>query len=216
MRPVTFTMGPYAVASANAICLSQTPAAAGPLIINGAWASAGVATLDVARNALITTTADERARTFTIEGRDSRGDPIAEVVQGVNAGTVATVDNFLTITAVRISGPAAGAITVGTAALVTSPWIRLDDFVSSVVSYSILVNGGVNYTVQQTFDDPNSPSNPVPVGMVNWQPSSVIALVGATASQQGAYPISPLYLRVLFNSGAGSLTCSFLQPGAPP
>jgi hypothetical protein len=67
-----------------------------------------------------------------------------------------------------------------------------------------------NFTVQQTFDDPASVAAP------NWQPSSITALVGASTIQQGAYTLAPLALRVLFNSGAGSLTATFLQPGGTP
>lgn len=214
MRPVTFTMGPYpATASATAICLAQQPAAAGPLLLNGATVSGPIAILDAARNVLITTTADERPRYFTLEGRDWRGDPISEVLPGVNATTVQSVNNYAVITSVRISGPAAGPISVGTAAVITSPVVRLDDYGGAFLNYSIVVNGAVNYTVQQTFDDPNSPTNPVPVSQINWAPSPISALVGASTTQQGAYGSVPTALRVMFNSGAGSLTATFLQPG---
>jgi hypothetical protein len=213
MRPVTFTMGPYAAASQTAICLAQTPAAAGPLILNGPTVAGGVATLDIARNVVINTTADERPRTLTIEGTDWRGDPIGEVLQGVNVGTVVSVNNYLTITAVRISGPAAGAITVGTALPVYSPWVRLDDYGGAFLNYSLAVSGAATYTVQQSFDDPNSPTNPVAPAAVNWQPSSIAALVGASTTQQGAYGSVPPWLRVMFSAGTGSLTATFLQPG---
>jgi hypothetical protein len=206
-------MGPYGVGSATAICLAQTPAAAGPLILNGATVANGVATLDDARNVLITTTADERGRTFTIEGRDWRGDRIGEVIQGVNTGTALSVNNYLTITAARISGPPAGAVSVGTSGTIYSPWVRLDDYGGAFLNYSIEVTGAVTYTVQQSYDDPNSPTNPVAPAAMNWQPSSIAALVGASTTQQGAYGSVPPWLRVQFASGGGSLTATFLQPG---
>src|SRR5215472_145921 len=182
MRPVTFTMGPFAAASANAICLSQTPAAAGPLLLNGATAVGPIAVLDAPRNVVITTTADERGKTFKIEGTGSGGTPIGETLQGVNAGTILSANNFATITAVRISRAAAGAITVGTASPVISPVMRLDDYCNQYASYSLVPSGAANFTVQQTFDDPMTVAAP------NWQPSTIAALVGATTTQQGAYP----------------------------
>ena len=43
MQPITVTAGPLTTASATAICLSQTPAAAGDLLLNGATATYGFA-----------------------------------------------------------------------------------------------------------------------------------------------------------------------------
>jgi len=215
MRPTTLTMGPFtAAASATAICLAQTPAAAGPLTLNGPTVAGGIAVLDAARNVLITCAANETAHTFTIEGTSWRGDAIGEVVQGVNATTVLSVNNYATVTSVRISGKAAGAISVGTAAAVVSPPIRLNDYGGQNLTYSIVATGAVNFTVNQTFDDPNSPTNPVPPAAVKWEPSSISALVGASTNEQGSYGFVPLALQVVFNSGTGSITATFLQqPG---
>ena len=43
MQPITVTAGPLAAASVTAICLAQTPAAAGNLLLNGATATYGFA-----------------------------------------------------------------------------------------------------------------------------------------------------------------------------
>ena len=43
MQPITITAGPLATASVTAICLAQTPAAAGNLLLNGATATYGFA-----------------------------------------------------------------------------------------------------------------------------------------------------------------------------
>jgi len=43
MQPITITAGPLAAASVTAICLAQTPAAAGNLLLNGATATYGFA-----------------------------------------------------------------------------------------------------------------------------------------------------------------------------
>ena len=43
MQPITVTAGPLTTASATAICLAQTPAAAGNLLLNGATATYGFA-----------------------------------------------------------------------------------------------------------------------------------------------------------------------------
>ena len=107
MRPTTVTVGPLAAASANAIALSQTPTSA--LTLNGALATGGVATPDVPRRVLITTTANESAKTFTINGTDPNGNTVVDVVTGPNASTAQSHIDFKTITSIVISAAAAGA-----------------------------------------------------------------------------------------------------------
>jgi hypothetical protein len=211
MRPITVTVGPLAAASADAICLSQTPVA-GPFTLNGALVSGGVAYLDVPRRVLFTCAADESANSFTVTGTDWSGNPISEVVPGP-AVSASTVLDYSTVTSITISGNAAGAIEAGTSSVAASRWVRLDEWALPQTAIQCVASGTVNFTVQQTLDDPNDPVSPVPRTSVTWVNHPDTALVGATGTVQGNYGYAPLYARVLLNSGTGSVRATFNQSG---
>lgn len=212
MRPVVVTVGPLSAASANAICLSQTPSA-GALTINGALASGGVATLDVPRRVLITTTGNESAKTFVITGTDLTGNVVSESLTGPNIGAAFSVLDYKTVTSITISATAAAALIVGTNGVASSAWVRFDDWAPSSISVQCVASGTVNYTVQQTLDDPNSPTNPVGYASVAWFSSPDSNLIAATGNIQSNYAFMPTYARILLNSGTGSVTGTFIQNG---
>lgn len=213
MRPITVSVGPLAAASANAICLTQTPTA-GALTLNGSLATAGLVTMDKPREVRITTTADETTRTFTITGTDQAGSAISETVAGVNNTTADSVLSYLTVTAITISGNAAGALTVGTNGVASSPWVRLDPWASRSTALQVTVSGTVNYTIQSTNDDPNSPTNVVAPAAMTWINSPDLNVVSATATAQSSFDYAPTWLRVLLNSGTGTATLTAVQAGS--
>lgn len=215
MRPITVTVGPLAAASANAICLSQTPAA-GALTLNGASVTGGAAVLDQPRRVLITTTANETTRTFTITGTNWAGQVWGETITGVNNTTVQSVLDYATVTSITISGSAAGALTVGTSTVASSPWVRLDHWSQPETSIQATATGTVNYTLQQTLQDPNSATNPVTPSLVTWVNTSDPNGVGATATVQSNYAFTPTFARVTLNSGSGSVSAVFAQAGNVP
>lgn len=216
MQPISVTVGPLTAASANAICLSQTPAGAGALTLNGALVSGGVAILDAARRVLITAAADESAKTFTITGTSYNGRVQSETVNGPNATTAQSVLDYKTVTSVTISAAAAGAITVGTNGVASSRWVRLDSWAFSQVGIQVDVSGTINYTVQQTFDDPNDLSNPVTPANVIWVNSSDSAVVSKAVDAQSSYAYAPTYVKITANSGTGSARLTAVQYGNVP
>lgn len=216
MQPISVTVGPLAAASANAICLSQTPAGAGALTLNGALVTSGVAILDVARRVLITCAGDESTRTFTITGTSSSGNSLTETITGPNATTAQSVLDYKTVTSITISGAAAGAITVGTSGVASSRWVRLDSWAFPEVGVQVDVSGTINYTVQQTFDDPNDPTNPVTPANVIWSNSSDAAVVAKAVDAQSSYAYAPTYVRVTANSGTGTARLTLVQYGNVP
>ena len=211
MQPISATVGPIDAADADGICESQTPSGAGALTLDGVLVSGGVATLDAARRVLITAVGDESGKTFTITGTSYNGQVQSETITGPNATTAQSVLDYKTVISVTISAAAANAITVGTNGVASSRWLRLDNWAFPQVGIQCNVNGTVNYTVQQTLDDPNDPTNPVAVSAVNWVNHPDISLVGATATVQGNYGYAPLYARVTLNSGTGSVTMTLVQ-----
>ena len=53
---------------------------------------------------------------------------------------------------------------------VASGLVRFDDWAPGTVSLQVKVTGTVNYTVQTSMDDPNSPTNPVELASMTWSP----------------------------------------------
>lgn len=164
------------------------------------------ATLDKPRRVLITTGS---AISFTIYGTDWAGAPISETVTNSGA-SVASVLDYATVTA--ISNSAAGTtITVGTNGVASSPWVRLDEWAFAQTGLQCTVAGTANYTVQLTYDDPNSLTNPVTPALMTWLNSSDPGVVAASASAPSLFTVSPMYTRVVLNSGSGSVTMTVLQ-----
>lgn len=214
MRNVITTAGPFTAASATAVCASQTPTTS--FTINGGSASGGVATLDTARRILFTPVGNESANTFTITGTALNGTPQTEVIAGKNATTFYTNLDFLTVTSITLANAAANAITVGTNTIASSPWIRMDDYANAQVSIGTYTTGTINYTIQGAYLDPNSPNYTIAPYNVPWISSTDSGAVGQTAAIQTSYTIAPTFIRVLVNSGTGTVAASITQYGMAP
>jgi len=206
MRPITISVGPLVAASANNIALSQTPAAA--FTLNGSTAVAGVATLDNPRRVLFTSA--DSTHTATIVGTNWSGNTATEVVAMTGTTAVSLLD-YKTITSITASGLFTAAVTVGTNGVAGSPWARLDEWAMPGVSIQCDVSGTVNYTVQATNDDPNDPTFPVLPAAVTWIPTNDPAGVAATAAILTNYINAPTYVRLLLNSGTGTVTMKVIQ-----
>jgi hypothetical protein len=220
MRPITVTVGQLTAASANNIALSQTPGAAGSLTLNGSTVVSGTAVLDHPRRVLITT--GDTTHTFTVTGTNASGMPISEVVGPITASAF-TAQDFLTVTSVTINAAATAAVTVGTNGVASSAWVFLDSWALPMTSIQCDISGTVNYTVQATLDEPNSPTNPVAPAAVTWVNSPDTAAVGAVVAIQTSYggfaayaAMSPTYVRILLNSGTGTVTATVIQAGVVP
>lgn len=173
----------------------------------GTWTAA---TLDQPRQVLFTFAADETGTDFTVTGTDRYGNPISEVVGG-SATTASTKLDFATVTSVSTSATASGAIIVGTSGVAGSDWVRFDDWTQNMLSIQANISGTVNYTIQSTLDDPNSPTDPVVAAAVTWFDSNDSNLTAETVARQSNTQIMPTYARVLLNSGDGKVTATFTQ-----
>lgn len=174
----------------------------------GTWSAA---TLDQPRRVLLTFGADETGNSAIVTGTDRYGNPIYEVVAGANATTASTVQDFATVTSIYFNAAAAGTIIAGTSGVAASDWVRFDDWTQNMLSIQADVTGTVNYTIQSTLDDPNSPTDPVATADVTWFDSNDANLVGETVARQSNTQIMPTYARILLNSGNGSVRATFTQ-----
>lgn len=213
MRPIVIAVGPLASASATNIRTASSIAGAGAVTLNGTAVTGGVATLDTQRRVLFTSAGNDSGITFTISGTNNNGDLISETLAGGNAVAVYTVLDYKTITSVTASGASAGNVSIGTNGVAGSPWAMMDPWAYAPVAAQINVTGTVNYTLQQTLDDPNDPTNPVTPANVTWINCADATVVGATVAAQTNYAFAPRYVRLLLNSGTGSITGTFIQLG---
>lgn len=200
-----------AAASANNISLSQTPLAGGNLLINGAAASGGVATLDTQRRVLLTFAADESARTFVVYGTVQGGGVIQETFAGA-AATAVTTQDFKTVTRISIDAASAGAITVGTNGVGSTPWQTINWHVQPTdIGLVGTVSGTVNYTVRYTYDDPSGtyprPDGSFPVAFNH----AIMAALAVNGEGSIQVPVAAIQLQI--NSGAGTATLGILQAG---
>jgi len=114
MSPINvYDIVPVAL-SATAVAAAQAVAGAGNLTINGASATGGVATFDVARTiTIVSTNAGDTTQTATVTGTDVYGLAMSEAIT-FNGTTAATGQKaFKTVTRVAISAALTGNGSVG-------------------------------------------------------------------------------------------------------
>ena len=99
--------------SATAVAAAQAVAVAGNLTINGASASAGIATLDFPRCVSIISTGADTTQTATVFGTDAYGISMSEAIAFNGTNTVSGQKAFKTVTRVAISAALAGNASVG-------------------------------------------------------------------------------------------------------
>jgi hypothetical protein len=227
MKPIILSLGPnLAAGSATAIATQQAPSLVNgqyPFNLNGtptggaAFAPGIGVLLDQPRQVLITSAGNDSLNWFTVQGTDWSGQPLSEMIHGANAGSVTTNDLFRTVMAVwSLAVPAGAGASIGTAA---APWssrqARLDEWgKGSPLSVSCVVAGTVNYTVQHSMDDPNDLNNFAGITRQNmvWD-TTFSGAVNATGNQTFNMPVPPIWVRLLLNSGAGSVRTTFTQYG---
>lgn len=211
MRPIYVSIA-LAASVANAVSLSQTPLAAGNLLINGGSASNGIATFNNQRQLLFTFAADESARTFTIYGTDANDNPISESLAG-GVATAVSVNHYSTVTRIAVNAATAGALTVGTNGVGSTNAIPLDQYLDPTnvaVAIEILPGVVVNCTVQYTYDDIFSASS-ILAG-INWIDHPILAVLSQSAD--GNFSTPPAACRLKINSGTGSAKIIIRQAGA--
>ncbi len=152
-----FTVG---CIDADGICTSQTPAGAGNLILNGALTSIKPDTgarewiADAPRLVTITSAGNDTGKNFTITGI-AAGIATSETLAGANATAKAFVTVWDKIISISVDAATAGAVTVGTTAVVQTPWYPTDimqvPFNASI--FVMLTSATVVYSVQHTPDD---------------------------------------------------------------
>jgi hypothetical protein len=206
---VSTTVGGSAVTPTSAGTGTQYVLWGANVALNGTLVNAttGIVTLPTPQRVLITT--NDTTHTFTINGTDSSGAVTSETLTA--STTVQSKLDWATITSIVISGGLTAAVTIGTNGVGSTPWARMDEWANTQITMQFDVTGTVNYTVQSSMDDPNSATNPVIPSAVTWVSTNDTNVVGATSSLQSNYLFAPTWIRVLLNSGSGSVTATIAQ-----
>lgn len=190
---------------------TQTVLYGGSVALNGSLVAAGVATLPTPQRVILTTT--DTTTVFTIIGATATGSLLTESLTNAGTSVVSKLD-YASISAITTNQAGTAAVTVGTNGTGSTPWIRTDEWADSPVGIQCVVTGTVNYTVQWTEDDPNSATDPVIPSAVTWINSNDPAAVSATTSITTNNQFAPTFVRVLLNSGSGSVTVKVSQYNA--
>jgi|688.fasta_scaffold191041_3 hypothetical protein len=200
-------LSPTAV-DADGVCASQSPGA-GAILINGAFATAGVATITLngAHLVRLTSGGNDAGITFTFTGTDSNGRAQSETVAGTNAGNSNTTKYFKTITAITASAAVATTIVVGNLIDSVSNTINpnLDTSPIAIGIGVTLVSGTVTYKVQHSYQDGRS-SHPS-----LWFDNSAGA---KSASSEATYSAPVACIRLLVSASASAvLSAAVVQGG---
>lgn len=209
MRAISTSVGPLATPVSGSVANGQNVSAAGPININGSAASNGVAILSPpARVAIFC--GDISNPVYRVEGRDVNWRMFGETLIGI-ANPVLTVNRFWTVTNIYVNRALSSALVVGNDNGGASDVIRLDEWADAPLGCQVVVSGTANFTVQHSFDDPNDLVNPTSFQNMFWDTSLLPpGAVAASQSLSFGIPTAPLWMRILLNSGTGSvrMTCT--------
>lgn len=99
-----------------------------------------------------------------------------------------------------------------------SPLARMDEWAPGPITIQCVVTGAPTYSIQVSNDDPNSPTNPVPVGSMTWSPSPDAAALNAAANLYTVLAQVPLFIRINQTAGAAGngVTATIVQAGVGP
>jgi hypothetical protein len=178
----------------DGISASASPGA-GAIVIGGALASGGVATMTMAQIVTLTSGGNDSGITFTVTGTDANGWTISQTVTGANAGAAVTTLYFKTVTRIVQSGAVAGTLIVGVAqsnGAVTNLIPANYRAINYACALGLDVTGTITCTVQHTFDDIRDRTKGA---SLTWLPNS--GMTSKTADTDGNYAFPPMGIRLL-------------------
>lgn len=220
-----YTYGSEAVAGPNASVVSTATrfytvtriATSAAATGNVSVGTNGYVVTDKPRRVIITSAGNDTTKTWTIYGTDWNGNAISEAITGVDTAAAQSVYDYSSVDLITMSAAAASTgIIIGTNGVASSRPIFMDQFGFAPTLLQVNVSGSVNYTVQDTLDNPNGPvAGPgvTPFVSTTWFAHPDAAVAGATASAQANFAYIPNMTRILLNSGTGTVTYKVLQAG---
>jgi len=194
----------------DGICASQSPAAAGNVLINGALASGGVATLSAAHIITISTASNDTSKSWVITGKDADGISRSETITGVNATTVNSTLYWKTISNIQLIGCGATTLVVGVTSTngCVSESIKMDykNCPNTWSSLYCVLGGTGTYTVQDSGDDVQCEGT---AARATWFNHSSLAAQTANANSYYASPVK--YIRLLATAMSSTITLTVVK-----
>lgn len=211
MRPIRQTRQLSTTSNAG-VCQNQTSVGGDDLVIDGDYASNGVATMLGQQTVTITSAANLTSINYTIVGTDDLGCVITETIAGPNAGQSTTTLAFKTVTQVSPDAGSAATLEVGVLQAGGGIPIPLDLYISPFeVTLTTTITGTLDLTAQYTFSDIyNEPQ----VDWVWHDHSDLTNLVAPLPAVGIGTLIAPVAaVRLVTNSGDGVGTFNVAQAG---
>ena len=219
MRPRLITWAVPA-GSVNALVTTVTPTISVPLTLVGGAGQSLVTANCSQRRVLVTNAADETGHTLVIVGTralDSWANTtpivITETVTLGGIGSSGTLQDFATITSITPTSAFAGNIQIGTSALASTPWQKVNSDLGAPFGIGMgitLISGAANYDIEHTFS--RLPGAVTANGQIpNTFKNSGITAKTASIDGNYAFPIEAMRLNV--NSGVGTLAWEYIQAG---
>lgn len=217
-HPIVTTVTLVASAATGVAAVQVLPGASGlSLVLNGTKVTAGVAIFDAPRQVTIVSSGNDTGITFIVTG--TRGSwwgtsVFSETVTGLNNGTAVTTQDFLTVTSIVASGPAAANVSSGTNGVGSGPWVAWDKYATDfqVSLFGVVLTGSPTWGVQYTYDDVFGFW--LPVGVPFPRALNYTALTGQTGTADGALTIGGVKASRLTLSAVGSAQLTQQQQGA--
>ena len=192
------------VTGTNNICAAQTTAGAGNLLLNGSSAET-VPAMASARVLLLTghklnlaSTGNLGGVNFTITGLDQNGNAVSEVIAGPNNNTVTTVNYFMTITKIAVSGAVGTNVTVGSSTSAISQTYPTNRYSKANPSATVAVTGTISYNVDHALGNPQ-------ITTLEWFTDTSAATSSMDLGEHLPRVIGAL--RVVVNSFSNGATC---------
>lgn len=202
----------WPASDADGVCASQTLAAAGALVLNGALLEPSsllktrrvIMGDGIQRSVTITSTDDQTGVDFTIVGEDLYGNAVTEVLAGGDNTTVTSVEKYAIVYSITGDAAVGTAITVGSGAGGTTRWWTPNRNANpTTISLYLVIGGTINVTVQDTPNDINGGDGLPSTAQIFNHPT----LAGETSSGSSNYAFPPGAVRLSVASGSG--TCEF-------
>lgn len=209
---------PFPTAATTAVCLAQTTAGAGNLLINGTLANLNrnnpinvVTFPSYARTVSLTVAvADLSGVNITVTGTDIYGNAVTETRAGPNNNTVYTTALFHTVTSVSTDAAIGTAMSVGSGTTGTSTWYKLN-YNNNVFNTTIAgeATATISYTVNQTVDTVDDSA----VTPVSFAVDASLTTATGNVLFTSTKPVVAYQVVVNSSSGNGAVNVVILQQG---
>ncbi|OYX77019.1 MAG: hypothetical protein B7Y82_11690 [Sphingomonadales bacterium 32-65-25] len=171
----------------------------GALSINGTAAASSLASSVTGNRIIITSGADDSARTFTVTGTDMFGRALTETITGANAAAASGSKYFSTVTSVSAGTGNSSSVAVGWATESVAGNVTQQNDVD-LTALSGKVGGSI--TLDRSANSFNSVTNLTAGGAISLRTDNVLTVSGALISTTGAMTLMSNSTQTVSSTGS--------------